>query len=143
MGDFLLSEKYRLELHWKYTKYEVDGVCNFLGAYFSGPALSFAEKINDNDNIMLDFYKQYVIITRNVYIAKLSWGEVEYKDNIIYLNDAIMFHDTELNKVPKLANNDFLVIDTKDHEVQTHAFHMVYPTYVVNGASELYKFDRG
>lgn len=141
MNKFSLSERYRLELHWQQLVYDSPGICKLVNAYFIGPALSDAEKINDNDFIMLDFFKQYVVIVSNVYVAKLSWSTVVYKnDGKIYLNDAIISHDTELNKVPKLNNNDYLIIDTAGHETAQHTFNLVYKTYVVNETTQLYNF---
>jgi hypothetical protein len=140
-NKFSLSERYRLELHWEKLFYDSPGICKLVNAYFVGPALSDAEKINDNDFIMLDFFKQYVVIVSNVYVAKLSWATVVYKnDGKVYLNGTILSHDTELNKVPKLNNNDYLIIDTAGHETAQHAFNLVYKTYVVNEATQLYNF---
>jgi len=141
MNKFSLSERYRLELHWQQLVYDSPGICKLVNAYFTGPALSDAEKINDNDFIMLDFFKQYVVIVSNVYVAKLSWSTVVYKnDGKVYLNDAIISHDTELNKVPKLNNSDYLIIDTAGHETSQHVFNLVYKTYVVNETTQLYNF---
>jgi len=142
MGKFMLSERYRLELHWKKAIYEQEGICKLQDCYFSGPALSItAEKVKDNDSINLDFYKQYVIFVKNAYVAKLSWGEVVYnKDNTVTLKDARLMHDTELNRVPKLKNSDYIAIDTQKHEAATHHLHLVYESFVVNENGELYKF---
>lgn len=141
MQKFVFSDRYRLELHWKSIVYERDGVCKLSGACFSGPALVEADKINSNDNIMLDFFHQYIILVENVYIAKFSWGEVVYnKNDTVTLKNALITHDTELNKVPKLSDTDFLVIDTSDHESETHQFNLLYKTYVVNTDAQLYKF---
>lgn len=143
MDKFVLSDRYRLELHWKKAIYEQEGICKLKKAYFSGPALSEALKLQDNDHIMLDFFRQYLVVVKNVYVAKFSWGEVTYnKNGTINLKNAIITHDTELNRVPKLNNNDFLIIDTSDHEVEKHPFITVYKTYVVNGDTALYKFGR-
>ncbi len=139
--EFMLSEKFRLELRWKKAVYEVEGLCKLSGAYFCGPAVKEISLLNSNDNIILDFYSQYIVLVKNVYLAKLSWGEVIFNgDDTISLNDAIITHDTELNRVPKLSNKDYLVIDVEDHEVSKHAFNLVYKTYVVNEITNLYKF---
>lgn len=143
MKQFLLSEKYRLDLRWKKVVYEKDGVCELIGASFSGPVLSIADQINPNDHIMLDFYSQYVVIVSNVYVAKLSWEDVVYENNIVYLKNAKITHDTELNKVPKLNDVDYLVIDTKNHESDKHRFNLTYPTYVINEANEMCNFNKG
>jgi hypothetical protein len=47
MEKFSLSDRYRLEIHWKSLSYERDGLCKFDGAYFSGPALQDALRLND------------------------------------------------------------------------------------------------
>jgi hypothetical protein len=140
-----LGEKYRLELRWKGVKYEQEGICKLDGAYFTGPALSDAEEVQSNDEIMLDFYSQYIILVKGVYVAKLSWGEVKYNpDKTISLKDANITHNSELNRVPKLRDDDYLVIDTSNHEMAIHRFHLTYKTYVVNSAGKPYNFkNRG
>jgi hypothetical protein len=138
---FLLGEKYRLDLKWNKVIY-TDNVCSLIGANFSGPALAFAEQIGSNDSIQLDFFKQYCIIVDNVYIGKLSWGEVEYKNNVVYLKDCTLKHTSEINKVPQLANNDVLVIDCKDHEAELHSFYPTYKTYVINEDTQVYTFEK-
>lgn len=141
MEKFLLAEKYRLELHWSEVVYEKDGVCKLIDAFFSGPALQIAEKINENDSINIDFYKQYIILVKDVYVAKLSWDGVVYnKNNTVSLRDAKLMHDSELNRVPKLRDSDSLVIDTRDHESPIHHLHLVYDSCVVNENGILYKF---
>lgn len=141
MQEFILSDRFRLELHWKSTTYERDGVCKLTDVYFSGPALIEADKINDNDSIMLDFFQQYFILVENTYVAKFSWREVVYnKNGTITLKNACITHDTQLNKVPKLLDADYLIIDTMNHETETHRFNPLYKTYVVNTDTQLYKF---
>jgi hypothetical protein len=139
---FSLSEKYRLELHWEKAVYEQEGICKLVDAYFIGPALSIAEKINDNDFLFVDFYKQYYIIVENVYVAKLSWGEVSYNEDgsIVKLKDAYLTHNTELNKVPTFKDTDHIIIDTSDHEMAIHSFNLFYTSYVVNENGILYRF---
>jgi len=140
MARFLLSERYRLELHWEKVKYIRDDICELIGALFSGPALLNAEKINDNDSIKLDFFKQYLIFVKDVYVGELSWAEVIYRDKIVILKDAKITHDSESNKIPKFNNTDYLVIDTANHEMAVHAFNLVYTTYVLNKEGEPYNF---
>jgi len=112
-------------------------------AYFSGPVLSIAERIQGNDSINLDFFEQYPIITRNAYVAKFSWGNVIYnKNNTITLKDAIISHDKDLHKVPQLHDNDYIVIDTKNHESEVHHFNLVYRAYVVNENFIMYNFRK-
>jgi hypothetical protein len=114
-----------------------------IGAYFSGPVLAQADRINNNDSIRLDFCSQFVILVRNVYVADLKWGEVVYnKNNTITLKDAIIVYDPDLEGIPNLEKKDYLVIDTSGHENQKHLYNFLYPTYVVNKNSELYDYRR-
>ncbi|MHA1833665.1 MAG: hypothetical protein ACTSV7_06700 [Candidatus Baldrarchaeia archaeon] len=141
-AKFSLSERYRLELHWEKAIYEQEGICKLVNAYFIGPALSIAEKINDNDFLFVDFYKQYYIIVENVYVAKLSWGEVVYNEDstVASLKNAYLTHDTELNKAPTFKNTDYIIMDTSDHEMAVHGFNLFYASYVVDEHGILYNF---
>ena len=138
---FLVGEKYRLDLKWKSLTYN-KGICNFKDAYFSGPALSFAEQIPSNNFILVDLYKQYFIFAKTVYIAKLSWGEVSYaQDNTVaYLKGAKLEHMEEINKVPKLRKSDYMVINTKGHDRETHHLHPTYEATIVNELGDAYNF---
>lgn len=141
MVKFTLSERYRLELHWSNASYTQDGICALGGTYFSGAALMDAQKLNNNDYIMLDFFHQYIVVTNNVYVAKLSWDGVVYnEDNTITLRNAMITHETELNRVPKLLDTDYLIIDTEGHDASEHMFNLLYKVYVVNVDTQLYKF---
>jgi hypothetical protein len=143
MEKFTLSDRYRLELHWNKAIYEQPGMCKLEYAYFSGPALLEMVKLRENDYINLDFFKQYYVIVDRVYVAKFSWGKVNYNSNgTISLYSTCITHDTELNKVPKLKDSDYLIIDTEDHAVEKHLYSLVYKTYVVNETTNLYKFRR-
>jgi len=138
---FLLGERYRLELHWKRAVYKQEGVCELKGAYFSGPVLQQAEEIGPDNEMLIDFYRQYYIFAENVYVATFSWGEVVYnKDDTVTLKNAKITHDTELNKVPKFKSSDYLVIDTKNHDVEVHAYFPTYTTIVVNAEGKAYNF---
>ena len=68
---FLLSERFRLELHWKKVLRPRAGEMHLTEAFFSGPVLSQAEQVNSNDSIRLDFCSQLVVLTRAVYVADL------------------------------------------------------------------------
>lgn len=141
MKEFVLSDRYRLEFLWDKAVYNLEGKCVFAGARFSGPALAEAQKLEDEDYIMLDFFHQYLHLVRNVYVGKLSWKGVDYNsDGTISLQSAVLEHASELNSVPQLKDNDRLIIDTSDHTVEKHAQNLVYKTYVVSGDKELYRF---
>lgn len=140
---FNLYDRYRLELRWASVKYEVDGVCLLSDAVFTGPALTEASRLNDADHIHLDFYRQYFFLTRSVYLGKFSWRGVTYNDDgSVGLGNARIEHASELNRVPKLEDRDFLIIDTNGHEDEAHLYNLVYKTYVVNEDSQLYRFAR-
>jgi hypothetical protein len=138
---FLLSEKYRLELHWTKIERPKPGIMTFEGVYFSGPALFQAEKINNNDSITLDFCLQYTILIKGVYVASFHWNEVVYNsDKTISLSNARLIFDPDLKGIPSLKDNDYLVIDTSGHENTKHMYNLLYPSYVVDGDSNLYNF---
>ena len=134
-----LEDKYKLELRWQKIRYE-DNICLLEGAYFSGPVLSRAEKIEPDNSIELDFYKHYFIIVENVYIGKLSWHKVEYLKDKVFLYDCRLTHKSEVNKAPKLLDSDMLIIDCKLHERETHDFYPNYNTYVLNENTQVYQY---
>ena len=142
MTEFLSKERFKLELHWGSVEYTEDNKCLIREAYFSGPALQIAQKINNNDHLMLDFYSQYIQLVKGVYVGKFSWNEVSYKEDKIFLSNAILEHDTELIRVPILNENDYFVIDTSDHELSIHSQNLVYKTYVINEENTLYRFGK-
>jgi len=139
--QFLLSERYRLELHWKKVLRPKAGEMHLVDAYFSGPALAQAEQINSNDTIRLDFCSQLITLVKSVYVADLFWGEVKYnKTQTVILKNALIKYDPALKGIPNLENKDYLVIDTSGHENEKHLYNLLYPTYVVNADSELYNY---
>ena len=139
----LLGEVYRLELHWKKVLRPKAGEMHLVGAYFSGPALAQADKINDNDTIRLDFCSQLVVLVKCVYIGDLRWGEVVYnKNRTITLKNARVEYDPELKGIPNLAAKDYLVIDTSGHENNKHLYNLLYPAYVIDRDSEIYDYRR-
>lgn len=142
MRKFLLSERYRLELHWKKCIHVKAGEMHFEGAYFSGPVLKEAAKLNDTDHITLDFCFQTMILVNNVYTGTFAWNGVSYKDNEIFLKAAILMYDEKLKNIPKLNDTDYFVIDTKNHENEKHNYNVLYSTYVVNKDGELYDYRR-
>ncbi len=140
---FLLSERYRLELHWKKVLRPKAGVMHLVDAYFYGPALAQADKINDNDTIRLDFCSQLITLVNSVYVADLRWGEVLYnRDEAVDLKNVKIEYDPSIKGIPNLENKDYLVIDTANHENEKHAFNLLYPTYVIDKDSELYNYRR-
>jgi len=45
-----------------------------------------------------------------------------------------------INIVPKLRNNDYIAIDTKDHEDEKHQHNMTYISYLLKADGSLYNF---
>lgn len=142
MKGFLLSERFRLELHWDKCIHNKAGEMHFTGAYFSGPVLKQTQRLNDSDHINLDFCFQTMILVNNVYVGTFAWNGVEYSKDKIHLKAATMLYDEELKNIPKLKDTDYLVIDTIDHENEKHNYNTLYPTYVVNKDSDLYDYRR-
>ena len=140
---FLLSERYRLELHWKKVLRPKAGEMHLTDAYFTGPAMKQADKINDNDAIRLDFCSQLITLVNSVYVADLRWGEAVYtKNENVYLKNARVEYDPSIKGIPNLGNKDYLVIDTSGHENEKHLFNLLYPTYVIDEDSEIYDYRR-
>ncbi len=136
---FRISEKYRLEVHWAKVIYEQEGVAKLLNCYFSGPALKDAAIINGDDFISLDFAKQYIVFVPHYYIVKLSWGNVRQTSTNVDLDNALLTNKY-VNSIPKLSNDDYIVIDTKNHEDDKHNFNITYPSYLIRFDGDLYTF---
>ena len=139
MKEFMVSEKFRMEIHWKKVSYEKEDVANIQGCYLSGPVLKEVEQLNEEDFIKLDFASQYIIFIRNYYIAKLSWRGVKHTSEKIFLYNAKL-ENMNINVVPKLRNNDYIVIDTKNHEDEKHQHNMTYPSYLLKVDGSQYNF---
>lgn len=141
--SYLISEKFRLEVHWQDVVYNQEGLCEFVGAYFTGPALQIAQKISDADHMMLDLYSQYLVLVKGAYILKFEWSGVNYNDseNKVYLSNCYLTHNEELNTVPKLKSSDYFVIDTSDHEYSVHQYSLVYKTILIKEDHLRYKFN--
>ena len=136
---FSISEKYRLELHWSKVKYNRDQIATLDGCYFSGPVLREVWQLNQKDYIDLDFAGQYIIFVDSYYVARLSWNSVNHTPDKIFLGK-VALKNLNLNSVPKLNNNDYIVIDTQDHEDYKHKFNMVYPSYLIRDDGQQYDF---
>ncbi|KKK73049.1 hypothetical protein LCGC14_2897780, partial [marine sediment metagenome] len=82
--------RYRLELHWDSVVPAEDDRAVLKGAYFTGPVLSDAAQINDDDQLTLDMTKQHAILApmEDFYQAVLKWKGVDYKDDKVFLKEA-------------------------------------------------------
>lgn len=117
--------KYRLELHWDSVEYSDDQTAVLKGAYFAGPVLKNAAKIADNDQLIVDLTQQHLLFVPDYYQALLKWGAVEYKEDKVLLK-GVTIRGRYVNSLEKLGNNDWLLIDCKEHEEKKHPFHLVY-----------------
>ena len=142
MEKFIISERFRLEIHWEKVNYEKKGIASIQECYLSGPALKEVEQLNEKDFIRLDFVNQYIIFVKNYYIAKLSWFGVRHTPEKIFLYN-VKLENMNINVVPKLRNNDYIVVDTQDHEDEKHQYNMRYISYLLKADGSLYNFNGG
>lgn len=144
MEKFLISEMFRLELKWQSVNYYDAGKCCLVGAYFTGPVLQVAQKLNEKDHMLLDFFSQYIQLVKGTYVASFNWEGTKYSADgkKIYLDNAIISHTKELNNVPILNEDDYFVIDTSDHIVEKHGRNLVYKTYLINSDNSMYRFEK-
>jgi len=137
--EFFISEKFRLEVHWDKVNYLNDMEVILEGCYFCGPVLSEVVEIQQEDFIRLDFINQYVVFVNHYYIANLSWEGARRTEDKIFL-DNVVLKNKYLNSVPKLENDDYIVIDTINHENEKHSYNLVYISYLINKDGEHYNF---
>jgi len=130
-----ILNKYRLELHWDTVEYIRDDVARLKGAYFEGPVLQDSAKLNENDSLILDMTKQHMIFMPDYYQSTLRWEGVDYKDNRIYLKE-VSIKGRYVNSIETLQDNDWIMIDCREHEMETHVFHLVYWAEVQNSEKE-------
>jgi len=138
---FRVSEKYKLELHWNKVIYEQDGIAQLKNCYFIGPVLKEVDQMNESDSMPLDFGKQYILVVPHYYIANLSWNGIHQTTERIDLKNVIL-SNKYVNSVPKLNDNDYILIDTSNHTDEKHHFYLTYPSYLLKTDGELYSFGR-
>jgi hypothetical protein len=119
--------------------YNKAGEAHLIGCYLSGPVIKEVDKMEQEDSIALDFGNQYYVFVPQYYVARLSWKGVEHTPNKIYLNNVVLSNKFT-NSVPKLNDDDFIVVDTKDHTDTKHEYHLTYPAYLLKKEGELYNF---
>lgn len=137
----LLGEKYKLEIHWNKAVYEREGYAKLEGCYLNGPVLKDVAEMNQKDNISLDFGNQYTVFVPNYYVAKLFWEGVRHTPDKIYLDKAVL-ENKYLNSVPKLNDDDYIIVDTKNHEDDKHHYYLSYTSYLIKFDGELHNFRR-
>ena len=114
-----ILDKYRLELHWNSVTYNREDVAIFEGAYFCGPVFKDAEKLRDEDELIVDMTDQHQILIPEYYQAVLRGKGVEYERDRVFLKEAFL-RGKHVNAVETLGNNDWLLIDCTAHDVQNY-----------------------
>ena len=135
----MILKKYRLELHWDSVKKSRKNICFLSGAYFSGPALKIANKINAPDWIDIDLTPQHEKVISHYYFARLFWKEVEYKEDKVFLKD-VRLESKYVNEVTNFQDLDYIILDTLKHEERTHNSNLVYKGEVVT--KDKVKYER-
>lgn len=137
----LCKERYRLELHWTNLNYLDGAAAKLDGAWFEGPVLKMAQKLEAPDFIDLDLTPQHLKVLDTYYIVRLSWQGVEYKDNKIILIGAQLQNDL-LKSLHKLESGDSIVINTEKHEESLHPYNLVYESHVVRDDKKPYEYRK-
>ena len=119
-----VSNKYRLELHWDKVGYDKEEALP-QGAYFSGPVIKEAARIQPNDELILDMTSQHIVFIPDYYQAVLKWKGVDYKQDRVFLKD-VTIRGKHVNSIETLKDNDWLLIDCSQHEEEKHPFNLVY-----------------
>lgn len=135
---FGVAERYRLEIYWNKAIYK-EGEVSLLGCCLAGPVIKEIDQMEQEDSIALDFSNQYRIFVPQHYVARLSWKGVSHTSTKIYLDNVILSNKFT-NSVPKLNDNDFIVVDTKDHTDTKHEYNLMYPAYLINRDGNLHNF---
>ena len=122
-----ILSKYRLELYWDTVEYNKEDMAVLKGAYFSGAVLEDAARINDDDQLTLDMTKQHVILPamKDYYQAILKWKGVDYKNGKVFLKEAYI-RGKYVNVLERLENDDWILIDCREHDEKLHPFLLVY-----------------
>ena len=137
---FRVSERFRLEIHWNGVEYERDGIASIQGCRLTGPVLKEVSQLKEKDGVSLDFANQYRIFVPSYYIADLEWHGVKHTPNKIFLYNTTLTNKY-VNSVPKLHSNDYIIVDTKDHEDTKHQHNLTYPSYLIKHDGEIYNFS--
>ena len=138
MKEFHISERYKLEIHWQDVKYDTD-IAFLSGCFLSGPVIKELAKLNEKDYIKLDFSNAYIVFVQDFYIVTFSWAGAKSVDGKIIL-DNVKIENKHLNSVPKLNSDDYIVVDTENHENEKHKQFMSYDAYLIRQDNERYNF---
>ena len=138
---FGVAENFRLEIYWSKVIYKKEGEASLAGCYLTGPVIKEIDQMEQKDSIALDFGNQYCIFVPQYYVARLSWKGVVHTPTKIYLDNVVLFNKF-INSIPNLNDDDFIVVNTKDHTDTKHEYHLMYPAYLINGDGDLHNFGK-
>ena len=141
MNTFNIAERYKLIIRWSKVVSLDDYTIRLEGCYLEGPVLPQLAALQKKDTIRLDFSNQYIILIRDYYIASLSWDGYYRQENKILL-DNVVLKNKHIGSVPALSSNDYIVIDTKEHEDEKHNSNLNYKSYLIKGDGALYSFSK-
>jgi hypothetical protein len=134
-----VPEGYQLFFSWEGIRYEKE-VALFKSAWFEGPVIKNALQLQPNDKIDLDFTAQNLnvdlFLPQNFFIAKLSWKEVEYKDDKILLKGCMLSHNVG-GSLKNLQDDYRILIDCSKHEEYMHRNFLVYSSWVLKPTNDL------
>ncbi len=139
---FKCREKYKLILSWESVEYKSDSLAFLARPKFSGPALTIAARITDNDSIDLDITSQHVLLINSWDIVKFSWGRVITQDCKEVVFDHGTLTSPEATKVRLFKDSDRLLIDTENHEDEKHALNFVYRCVVSTDDCAVYDYKQ-
>jgi hypothetical protein len=71
--------------------------------------------------------KQHAILApmEDYYQAVLKWKGVEYKEDKVFFKE-VWLRGKHVNSLEKLENDDWILIDCREHEEKNHPFLLVY-----------------
>jgi hypothetical protein len=134
----LIQEGYRLDFHWKGMRYEGD-TAYFESAWFTGPVIQKAAKVEGDNYMDLDFTEQNmrsgIFLPSYYYIARLKWRGAIYSALGIELTECTLDH-RKTGSLKALKDGMRFHIDCSKHEHHTHHRFLVYPAWVVNEHGE-------
>lgn len=127
------KEQYELYLEWTTLEY-VTGAIKFNKSLLYGPALKNAQRIQENDNMKLDFSAQNFIVIPDpsFNVATLKWQGVNYlRDDVVELKDCVLEY-TNIGLLKNLTPDNFFIVDCERHEERVHAKYLTYIAWVLD-----------
>jgi hypothetical protein len=137
-----VKEKYKLFLNWEGIEYLDETTAKLKGAFFSGPALKIAAKIDPSTYLDMDLTPQNLTVLGSYYIVRLSWKEVRYFSEQKVGIEEVFLRNKDLKSLHKLGNKDSILINTEKHEEKLHPYNFLYESYTIKPNGEEYKYSK-